>query len=176
MKIIRESYAYIQKEDLVAIMEHSSSEVPKSIRERAYSMAPFTEKVLYDFVKFEEQEEIDFIRDIDWITDFDEANTLSYDEIIQRGRNLEHEMDSIDEILLPMSEEELKNHQDLNRRGAQLNYESRSLQHYFFYRTGFWKINLPSEIVLENTEAKSKTNEVKGLRKVFRRIVSKINE
>ena len=54
----------------------------------------------YDFVKFDEESEIEFFKGLDWMIDYNEVKDLSEDEIIKLAKNIEKEREKLLQLLI----------------------------------------------------------------------------
>ena len=78
MKIITDNAAYVQKNDLM-YLNSSSLAIPGSIYMKVFGwgITVINDRNRYEFVKFEEDSEIEFFKDIDWMIDYNEVKDLT---------------------------------------------------------------------------------------------------
>ncbi len=83
MKIITNDSAYVQKND-ISYLNLSDLPIPASIFMKVFGngVTIINDSNRYDFVKFDEESEIEYFKDLDWMIDYNEVKDLSEDEII----------------------------------------------------------------------------------------------
>ena len=81
MKIITDNAAYVQLND-IAFLANSDKEMPASILMKvAYEPIIINNKNRFQFVKFENQTEIDFFKSLDWLLDYNFLKDLKKSQI-----------------------------------------------------------------------------------------------
>ena len=83
MKIITDSVAYVQKND-IAFLTQTDRAIPASIFMKVFGngIVIIDDSNRYEFVEFEAPEEIEFFKSIDWMIDYNEVKDLSEGEPI----------------------------------------------------------------------------------------------
>ena len=82
----------------------------------------------YDFVKFDEESEIEFFKGLDWMIDYNEVKDLSEDEIIKLAKNIEKEREKIATTFNSMSKKEKNQHIDMVTKCDLLEFKFYSLR------------------------------------------------
>ena len=82
MKVFKNGKVYVQNEDLVLILR-SGELMPTSVLEKIYGNGPviIVQDNMEDYVEFEEADQVEFFKKLDWIVDYDEMKNLSLEEL-----------------------------------------------------------------------------------------------
>lgn len=82
MKVFKNGKVYVQNEDLVLILR-SGELMPTSVLEKIYGNGPviIVQDNMEDYVEFEEADQVEFFKKLDWIVDYDEVKNLSTEEL-----------------------------------------------------------------------------------------------
>lgn len=82
MKVFKNGKVYVQNEDLILILR-SGELVPTSVLEKFYGNGPviIVQDNMEDYVEFEETDQVEFFKRLDWIVDYDEVKNLSTEEL-----------------------------------------------------------------------------------------------
>ena len=82
MKVFKNGKVYVQNEDLVLILR-SGELMPTSVLEKIYGNGPviIVQDNMEDYVEFEEADQVEFFKKLDWIVDYDEMKNLSTEEL-----------------------------------------------------------------------------------------------
>ena len=109
MKIITNDSAYVQKND-ISYLNSSDLPIPASIFMKVFGngVTIINDSNRYDFVKFDEESEIEYFKDLDWMIDYNQVKDLSEDEMIKLAESIGEERDGIANSFNSMSEEERK--------------------------------------------------------------------
>ena len=113
MKIITENAVYVQKNDL-GFLNQTNLAIPASIFMKVFGngITIIDDSNRYEFVRFEEESEIDFFKEQDWIVDYNSVKDLGEAEIKEIFDETVNQMDSIARKYNSMSaEEQRKNRQ-----------------------------------------------------------------
>lgn len=145
MKIITDNAVYIQKVDL-EFFKYELRSLPKFI-----SLKIFENKEIdmddyekYDFLKFEDEEIIEFLKKIDWIIDYDLVKNLTDDEIREIGRTYAEKFESVNKKIYTTSPNK-KDYKDLLQQSKLLFYQLRSIEDLLDFKGGRLKITLPKD-------------------------------
>ena len=78
MKIITNDSAYVQKND-IAYLNSSDLPIPASIFMKVFGngVTIINDSNRYDFVKFDEESEIEYFKGLDWMINYNEVKDLS---------------------------------------------------------------------------------------------------
>lgn len=161
MKIIEDNAVYVQKIDLEFI-KYRLRLLPKSISLKTFdsSELDMDDYSDYDFFKFEDPEDIEFFRSIDWIIDYTPLKDLSYTDITPIGRSYVERIEEVTERLYNMSSKD-KEYSDTLLQYTILDYQISSLNDISDYKMGLLKFRLP--------------NEGNGVKQLIKKIFSKKN-
>jgi len=82
MKVFKNGKVYVQNEDLILILR-SGELMPTSVLEKFYGNGPviIVQDNMEDYVEFEETDQVEFFKRLDWIVDYDEVKNLSLEEL-----------------------------------------------------------------------------------------------
>lgn len=82
MKVFKNGKVYVQNEDLILILR-SGELMPTSVLEKFYGNGPviIVQDNMEDYVEFEETDQVEFFKRLDWIVDYDEVKNLSIEEL-----------------------------------------------------------------------------------------------
>lgn len=82
MKVFKNGKVYVQNEDLILILR-SGELMPTSVLEKFYGNGPviIVQDNMEDYVEFEETDQVEFFKRLDWIVDYDEMKNLSLEEL-----------------------------------------------------------------------------------------------
>lgn len=150
MKIITSEAIYIQKKDLFFLNQTNLS-IPSSISLNAfyYETTIIDDDDIYEFIKFEEEIEIDFLKKIDWIVDYNNLKDLEEYQIIKLIEDVGKEKNN---IFKKYNNNIIKN-KDLLLRYEQLEFKITTLIEILWLKQGHIKLNFPEEIYfIENSK------------------------
>lgn len=82
MKVFKNGKVYVQNEDLILILR-SGELMPTSVLEKIYGNGPviIVQDNMEDYVEFEETDQVEFFKRLDWIVNYDEVKNLSTEEL-----------------------------------------------------------------------------------------------
>ena len=171
MKIITNDKVYVQKGDL-AFLTHTDLPIPASIFMKVFGdgIVIIDNGNRFEFVKFENVDEIEFFRKLDWIIEYNSVKDLSEDEIIELGKSIAEEKNNIAKKYNAMSLEERKKNSYLVDECEMLEFKMFSLRDTLWFMQGQLKFVLPEGI--ENLKSFENKKE-KGLRKILSRFRKK---
>lgn len=95
MKIIKENFAYIQKNDIIFMLTKEDS-MPLSVYKSICTdkLSYVNHKNKYDFVKIEDENGIDFLRNITYILDFNDIKEYGIKEFKVFESNINREIEN----------------------------------------------------------------------------------
>ena len=111
----------------------------------------------YDFAKFDEESEIEYFKDLDWMIDYNEVKDLSEDEIIKLAESIEKERDKIATTFNSMAEEERKNHADMITKCDLLEFKFYCLRDVLWFKQGHISMELPEGVDYPEEYAQEKS-------------------
>ena len=160
MKKFTEDAVYVQKKDL-AYLIRSDLGVPASIYVTAYGNVPtvIDHTNREEFVRFDEDIEIDFFSKAEWIFDYDKFINMSEEELINFGKAIAEEKNRIARQFNSMSDYDKRNNRIMIKQCNLLDYEMASI----------------SDIIIIKKELESKRNlpEKKGLLSFIKKITDR---
>ena len=147
MKIVTDSAVYVQKND-IAYLSSSDLAIPASIFMKVLDNGKFivNDSNRYDFIKFEEESEIEYFKGLDWMIDYNEVKDLSDEEFIKLGRSIAEEQASFVEQYNAMDKEERIKNQNLAHKCELLEFKYYSLRDILWFKQGHIKMKLPKEL------------------------------
>ena len=126
---------YVQLRD---IMELKSSDIPMpaSIRTKVYkkgeiSIVAVDNSNWFNFVKFDEASEVEFLKKIEFILDYDEFKDMNDDQLQKERDKLATKFSESVEKLDSMSEDETEESKNLERKCENLGYMLNSLMEIY---------------------------------------------
>ena len=151
MKIIKENEAYVQKKDLI-FMQYSLNNLPESIVNRYFSEGREIDIDVfgdYDFIKFEEESEINFIKEQEFILNMTVVEGLTIEQVIEIGRTLAKEGDTLTE---EMYNSTVKDEEVFFIKYKEINYKLDILMDVLAYKQGLLQLFVPEINKLETVE------------------------
>lgn len=171
MKIITNNSVYVQKNDFVYLNESDLS-ISASIFMKVFGkgVTIINDGNRYDFIKFDEESEIEYFKAIDWIIDYNEVKDLSEDEIIKLAEETKEEQRKIATTFNSMDEDEKDNHTDMIIKCNLLEFKFYSLRDILWFKQGHISMKLP-----EGIEYPEGCVQEKGIKKLLKIINRKNN-
>lgn len=162
MKIITSNAVYVQKDDIEYLNSLDLS-LPSSIMNKIieYNIMQIDDKTRYEFIKFEEQSDIEFFKSLGWIIDYNEVKDLSESEMISLYKKIIEEKNAIARKYNLMSESNRINNMDYVRKYKLLDFKLYSL----LYIINLKKEHIQTFILDDNKNKKSK-----GIKKLIRKL------
>lgn len=166
MKVVTENAVYVQKGDINYLF-HSDMSMPKSIFDKVYGqgIVIINNNNKNHFIEFNEPEEIEFLKGVDWIVDYNEIRDLSEEEIIALGQSIAEEKNTIANKYNAMSSEEQEENKNMELLCELLDYKMYTLRDILWFKQGHIKMKLPKAIKQE-----------KGIIKLVNTLFNKINK
>ncbi len=149
MKIITDNAAYVQKND-IAYMNQTDLVIPASIFMKAFGNVTVIvdDSNRYEFVTFEEPEEIEFFKGIDWMINYNEVKDFSEEEIIALVQSIAEEQNNIAQRFNSMTPEERIENMDMVSQHESLDFKMNSLRDVLWFKQGHIKMKLPESVNL----------------------------
>lgn len=143
VKIVTNNAVYVQKNDIVFLNVLGLS-IPDSILLKVFkSNKGVIDCNRYEFIKFKDEEEMEFLGQLHWIIDYIDAESFTSDEIMMYGQRLAQERKIIMEDFDLMPEYLKKNNMDILRYCELLDFKMYSLRDILFFRQGYINMELP---------------------------------
>lgn len=171
MKIIANDAAYVQLND-ITYLNHSDLPIPASIFTKVYGDGVFyvSDHNRYDFMKFDEESEIEFFKGVDWMIDFNSVKDLNEEETISLGQSIAEEKNTIAKKFNAMTDKEKEKNMSMVTQCELLDFKMYSLRDVLWFKQGHIKMTLPDCIdYVVNHEPEQE----KGLKKTLKRIFNK---
>ena len=155
MKIINDNCAYVQKNDL-GFLNQTNIPIPASIFTKVFGneVTIINDSNRYDFIKFENEDEIEYFKSIDWMIDYNNVKDLTERQTIRLSKRIIKEHEAIASTFNNMSEEEKENNKDMITKCELLKFKFYSLRDILWLKQGHIKMNLPKEFARTYKEAK----------------------
>lgn len=152
MKVFKNDSVYVQNNDL-AYLNSTDLGIPASIYMKYIGNGKTitNDNNRYDFIKFDEDSEIEFFKGLDWIIDYNEVKDLSEDEIIKISESIGKEHEEIATSFNSMSRKEQQQHNDLITKCDFLEFKFYSIIDFLWFKQGHISMELPVE---ENVKIK----------------------
>lgn len=173
MKIVKDNAIYVQKNDIMFLFQNDLS-IPASIFMKVFGngIIIVDDRNRYEFVKFEEKDEIDFFKSLHWIVDYDTVKDLSDEEIIKLGQMAAEERNSIACMFNSMLDDMKSKHMYSVLRCKMLEFKIYSLRDILWFRQGHIKMTLPDGV--QYPKSYKKVDE-KGLKKLLKKFKKNFN-
>lgn len=171
MKIITDREVYVQKNDIIQL-NSSNLEIPASIYLSIFGsgITVIDDSNRYEFVKFEEAYEIEFLKSINWIINYDDVKDLSDDEIIEMGiKILAERSQKADNFNSLPEEERINNIDKVEEECDLLEFKYYSTRDFLWFKQGHLNFDLPEGIEYPMEQVK----EEKGIKKLIKSIFNK---
>jgi len=170
MKIIANDTVYVQNNDIV-FLNHTDLPIPASIIIKVFGcgLTIVDDSNRYEFVKFDEESEIDFFRSLDWIIDYDLIKKLSEEQIIELIQNVTIQRNNIVKTFNAMNSEERRKNIHMVEECERLDFKINSLRDMLFFKKGQLNIILPEGINYPEGYKKVEENGFKRLLKKIRK-------
>lgn len=150
MKILTTNAIYVQKVDL-EFFHYNRRTLPASIIDKVFKnpQIDMDDYEKYDFIKFEEDDDIEFFQKTNWIIDYNYITSLSNEQIKQIGQDFLKQYDEVQrKLALIKSDNPL--FPTLLNESAILNYQLRAINDALDIKNGLLKISLPPELKQNN--------------------------
>lgn len=170
MKIITDTCAYIQRDDMTVLMK-CNRPIPRTIYRAVFSeeINIIDDYNRYEFLEFTRPEEIIFFKEADWIVDYNEVKDLSEDEFIKLGQQIVEEKNNIAHKYNCMSSQEKNNNIAMVLQCELLDFKMYALRDVLCFKQGHIKMKLP-----EGIDYPSSLKKEKGLKQLVKTLINKI--
>lgn len=129
---------YVQMQDILYLVHESNVSVPASIFEKVFSAGAVfvTDANRFDFIRFEEEHEVDFFKKLEFVIDYDQYKDFSEEQLIAEVKKLEDKANGIAEKWNDMTSEERRENSELYEEHQNLDYMCRFLCEIYFVKHG----------------------------------------
>lgn len=129
---------YVQMQDILYLVHESNVSVPASIFEKVFSVGAVfvTDANRFDFIRFEEEHEVDFFKKLEFVIDYDQYKDFSEEQLIAEVKKLEDKANGIAEKWNDMTSEERRENSELYEEHQNLDYMCRFLCEIYFVKHG----------------------------------------
>ena len=147
MKIFKDNSVYVQKNDLAYLSTFDIS-IPASIYIKfigsSFTFVDDTNR--YEFIRYDEESEVEFFRNLDFIVDYNETKDLDDKDIMDVAMSVKHKQNDIAETFNSMSKEEKEENQHMVVEHQKLDYKFESLRDILWFKQGHIKMVLPEGV------------------------------
>lgn len=113
---------YVQMQDIMHLNQ-SDLPIPASIYTKVFTgVTIVNDSNWFDFVRFDEEHEVRFFRDLEFVIDYDKYKDLTDEQLEEEGQTLAVKANEIAEKWNNMSEEERKQNSNLLQEHENLGY------------------------------------------------------
>lgn len=113
---------YVQMQDIMHLNQ-SDLPIPASIYTKVFTgVTIVNDSNRFDFVRFDEEHEVRFFRDLEFVIDYDKYKDLTDEQLEEEGQTLAVKANEIAEKWNNMSEEERKQNSNLLQEHENLGY------------------------------------------------------
>lgn len=165
MKIITNEAVYVQKND-IGFLNQTDLQIPASIFMKVFGnrVTVINDSNRFEFVKFEEESEIEFFRSLDWIVDYNLVKNLDESQIIELGQAVAQQKNNIAQKYNAMTNDERIANEYMFYECQLLDFKMYSLRDIIWFKQGHIHFDLPDGI---DFPATCKKDEEKGLSKIL---------
>ena len=144
MKIITSEAVYVQKND-IAFLNQTDLAIPTSIFLKVFGngVTIINDNNRFEFIKFEEESEIQFFKELDWIVDYDLVKDLDESQIIELGKTIAEQKNEIAKKYNAMSNTKRRENQSMVYECERLNFKMYSLRDILWFKQGQIYFDLP---------------------------------
>lgn len=160
MKIVTNDRAYVQINDLSFLRNHADLvDIPSSVVEKVFCK-PFecTNRNKYQFIEFNQSEEIEFFNDLDYSVNYLEFKCLTDEEIRRCANKLIEKRNVLCDEIKKLKKEYESISVDWLFERESLEFKINSLKEIMFFNQGKLKMKLPEQY-----------RTVKGIKRFFKR-------
>ena len=159
MKIITSEAVYVQKND-IGFLNQTDLPIPASIFLKVFGngITIIDNSNRFEFVKFEEESEIEFFKNQDWIIDYDSVKDLDVAQIIELVQNVTQQQNNIVKKYYAMTDDERRANAHMVDESERLKFKIYSLRDFMWFKQGKIQFVLPDCC---------KQEEERGIRKIL---------
>lgn len=146
MKIIAENKIFVQKND-IAYLNSTDLDIPASIILEVYGkgLTIIDDSNRYEFIKYEQPHEIEFLKNLDFIVDYNEFKDLSENEIIEIAKEIIKKRNELARTFNKMDKNKRKKNINILYECEKLDFKINSIRDIIWFKNGDLNIKLPDE-------------------------------
>lgn len=139
---------YVQMQDIMTVVhEDINCGIPASIFNKVFKdVLIVDESNRWDFLEFDEEQEVEFFKGLDWIPDYKEFRNKSREEMVAISEGLNETFNEDANKWNNMSPEEKEANQDLYTRCTLLQHKINTLPRIFFTGQGHYTLGVPDVV------------------------------
>jgi len=147
MKIFTKNSVYVQKNDIVYLNTYDLP-IPASIFTKVFgkNITIINDSNRYEFVRFDNQTEIDFFQKMDWIIDYNELKDLNEKDIVDITQNIITKINNMITEFNSMQKKDKINNMNMLIQCELLKYKVNSLSDFILFKQGKINMKLPTEV------------------------------
>lgn len=151
IKIVTRDAIYLQKEDLAYFNQifdryFKAETKPVFMKMSTLQDSTLNEENRYDFIEFRKKEEMEYIKKIDWIIDYEDVKSKNIQEINDLSQNILRQRENVANTYNAMSVKKRGENQDMPLKCDLYNYVLQSLANIIYFKRGDIIMNLPKNI------------------------------
>ena len=135
---------YVQVEDFITLTKVDKP-IPASIYDKAMKEKYCTKDNRYNFIEFNEPEEIEFFKNFEWIVNYKDIRYLTSEELKALAKKDNDEANSIADLWNTLTPEEKKMNMDAVNRYSLLHHRIKSYGQMLWHKQAHIKLNMPIE-------------------------------
>ena len=171
MKIISDNAVYVQKSDIMQVMQFERT-IPAEIVESMFTSGPIiiNSSNCFDFVKFTSPASMEFFAGLDWIVDYGEVKDMPEEDILALCNSLADDYNAIAETYNNLTPHQRKINHTLSTECDKKGYKIDGLREFVWFRRGDLPVTIPDEFDLPESygiKPKERKNVVKRIRTLF---------
>ena len=166
MKIFKDNAVFVQKND-IGFLSESDLSIPYSIFMKVFEdgITVIDDSNRFQFVKFDDELEVDFFRKLDWIIDYNLVKDLSEKQIKSMMNDVLKDKRKLVLIFINMTDEQRKLNSQIVDEWFKLEYKYFSLEDILKFKKGHIKMLLPEGVSYPNIV------EEKGIKRLIRKVI-----
>ena len=135
---------YVQVEDF-ATLTKVDKPIPASIYAKAMDFKYYTNENRYNFIEYDEEEELEFFEDFEWIVNYKDIRELNSDELKALVKRDNDEANDIADLWNTLSPEEKKMNLEADNKYRLLHHRIKSYGQMLWHKQAHIKLNMPIE-------------------------------
>ena len=139
---------YVQMQDIMTVVhEDINCGIPASLFDKVFGDVLIVDsRNRWDFMSFDEPQEIEFFRKLEWIPDYKEFRNKSREEFVAISEGLNEEFNTEAKKWNNMTPEERENNGDLYTKCTLMQYKMECLPRIFFTGQGHYDLDVPNVV------------------------------